>query len=429
MSKLGLQIEDSGFATADIQKDAELLNLVKGRIKYWNMGSMPPFMTLPTDKNILKTVQKWRKKICKRANQLIVFGIGGSSLGGEMLVNGLKTKGGLPVKFYDNVDPNTLSNLNKVDWRKTFLLVVSKSGGTAETLSQFLTTLPALQNRLGSDFNQHVAIITENRKSDIGKIAKILNIPIIDHPAVGGRFSALSVVGLLPAAVAGADIAELLDGAKFMLKKCLLADFETNPALRGAASQYLMNKKAKNISVYMSYGQKLDRVAAWQSQLLGESLGKTDVEGKPHGLTPVAARGVTDQHSQLQLYLDGPSDKQFTFLFDPKSTNSGRKISKKLSKNFKKLKSVTPLIGRSTGELFKAEFLGTRDALINRKLPVRTFNIATGDAFAFGEMIILLESETVIMAEFLGVDAYDQPAVEDSKIRARVYLTQESIKK
>ncbi|MBF0446027.1 MAG: hypothetical protein HQL68_10600 [Magnetococcales bacterium] len=427
MSNLGLQIDDANFTTAGIQKEAELLKLVKGRIKNWKVGNMPPFMTLPTDKNILKTVEKWRKKICKRANKLVVFGIGGSSLGGEMLVNGLKKKGGIRVKFYDNVDPYTLANLTNVDWQKTFLLVVSKSGGTAETLSQFLTTLSAMQNSLGADFSQHVAVITENRKSDLGKIAKHLDIPIIKHPAVGGRFSALSIVGLLPAAVAGADIDGLLSGANSMLDRCLSADLETNPALQGAISQYLMTQNTKNISIYMSYGQKLDRVAAWQSQLLGESLGKTDNMGNSHGLTPVAARGVTDQHSQLQLYLDGPNDKQFTFFYDPKSANSGRKIGKKFSKKFKKLKSVAPLIGRSTGALFKAEFLGTRDALINRHLPVRTFNIATGDAVAFGEMIILLESETVIMAEFLGVDAYDQPAVEDSKTRARVYLTQESL--
>jgi glucose-6-phosphate isomerase len=427
MSNLGLYIEDTSFTTAGIQKEAELLKLVKGRIKNWKMGNIPPFMALPGDKNCLKITQKWRKKICKRANQLIVFGIGGSSLGGEMLVNGLKTKAGLPVKFYDNVDPNTLTSLAKVDWRKTFLLVVSKSGGTAETLSQFLTTLPAMQSRLGSGFNQHVAVITENRRSDLGKIAKLLNIPIIKHPAVGGRFSALSIVGLLPAAVAGVDIAGLLKGANSMLRRCLLTDLDENPALKGATSQYLMAQNAKNISVYLSYGQKLDRVAAWQSQLLGESLGKTDNMGDSHGLTPVAARGVTDQHSQLQLYLDGPNDKQFTLFYDPKSGSLGKRIHKKFSKKFKKLSSVAPLIGHSTGELFKAEFLGTRDALSNRDLPVRTFNIGSGDAVAFGEMIILLESETVIMAEFLGIDAYDQPAVEDSKTRARVYLAQERI--
>ncbi|MBF0380319.1 MAG: hypothetical protein HQL69_04825 [Magnetococcales bacterium] len=424
MSNLGILIEDAGFATDGIQNQAELLKLIKGRIKNWSKGNLPPFMTLATDKNCLKTVQKWRKKICKRAEKLIVFGIGGSSLGGEMLVNGLKTKVGLPVKFYDNVDPDTLSNLAKVNWRKTFLLVVSKSGGTAETLSQLLTTLPTIQNRLGSDIHQHVAVITQNPRSDLGRIAKLFGIPIIDHPAVGGRFSALSVVGLIPAAVAGADVAGLLKGANSMQKKCLLADMDKNPALKGATSQYLMAQQKKNISVYMSYGQKLDRVAAWQSQLLGESLGKIDNMGRSHGLTPVAARGVTDQHSQLQLYLDGPNDKQFTLFYDPKSCKRGNTVSKRFTKKLKKLESVTPLIGRSTGQLFRAEFLGTRDALINRDLPVRTLNIASGNSVAFGEMIILLESEIVILAELLGVDAYDQPAVEDSKIRARVYLAQ-----
>jgi glucose-6-phosphate isomerase len=419
MSNLGLNIEDNRFSQAEVEVESKLLERVQKHIRGWQNGKMPPFMAILDDKAALKTVKKWRKKISKRAERLIVFGIGGSSLGAEMLVNGLKSKKGLPVEFYDNVDPDSLSSLNRVDWKKSFLLVVSKSGSTAETLSQFLTTLPALQSRLGAKINQHVAIITENIQSDLGKIANSLNLPIINHPAVGGRFSALSVVGLLPAAVAGVDVEKVLDGARAMRSNCLLPYIKLNPALQGAANQYLMAQAGKNISVYMSYGQKLNCVAAWQSQLLGESLGKTDKKGQSHGLTPVAARGVTDQHSQLQLYLDGPGDKQFTLFYDPQSVRKGKKIGKK----FKKLKSVEPLAGRTTGSLFTAEFLGTRDALINRQLPVRTLNVTTGDSSAFGEMIILLESETVIMAEFLNIDAYDQPAVEDSKVRARAYLT------
>jgi glucose-6-phosphate isomerase len=414
----GLNIEDDKFIPALTTLKSQQLKQVQRRINTWQAGNLPPFMALPGDKAILKTIQKWQRKICKRAERLIVFGIGGSSLGAEMLVNGLQTKVGLPVSFYDNVDPETLAGPGKVAWKKTFLLVVSKSGGTAETLSQFLTTLPDLQKQLGNDIGRQVAVITENREGDLGKIAQALEIPIINHPAVGGRFSALSIVGLLPAAVAGVDVEGVLGGAAAMLQKCLLADLDKNPALRGAAAQYQMAQAGKNVSVYMSYGKKLDCVAAWQSQLWAESLGKTDRKGNRHGLTPVAARGVTDQHSQLQLYLDGPTDKQFSLFFDPSTADNGRKIGKK----FKKLNSVAPLVGRSTGELFAAEFFGTRDALINRQLPVRTFNMATGDSGAFGEMIILLESETVIMAEFFKVDAYDQPAVEDSKIRARAYL-------
>ncbi|MBF0357470.1 MAG: hypothetical protein HQL70_02610 [Magnetococcales bacterium] len=424
MSYIGLKIEDNSFCQATAEKESELLSRVQQHIRGWQKGNLPPFMALLDDNSVLKTTKKWRKKISKRAERLIVFGIGGSSLGADMLVNGLKSKKGLPVEFYDNVDPYSLSSLSRIDWKKSFLLVVSKSGSTAETLSQFLTTLPSLQKRLGAKLNQHVAIITENIQSDLGKIAQSLNLPIINHPAVGGRFSALSIVGLLPAAVAGVDVAKVLDGARTMRSNCLLPYIKLNPALQGAANQYLMAQSGKNISIYMSYGQRLDYVAAWQSQLLAESLGKTDKNGNHHGLTPVAARGVTDQHSQLQLYLDGPGDKQFTLFYDPKSASKGKKISKK----YKQLKSIQPLAGRTIGDLFAAEFFGTRDALTNRQLPVRTLNVATGDSSAFGEMIILLESETVIMAEFFNIDAYDQPAVEDSKVRARAYLTQNSKK-
>ncbi len=420
MDSLGLQVETAGFIASAGEIGKRNLSQVQRKISTWHGQNLPPFMTLPQDENIFSTVEEWKRKIIKRSEQLIVFGIGGSSLGAEMLVNGLGRKGGIPVRFYDNVDPDTLTDLDKVNWKKSFLLVVSKSGGTAETLSQFLTTLPDLENSLGQRIGKQVAVITENPEGDLGHIARILEIPIIEHPAVGGRFSALSVVGLLPAAVAGADVKKILEGAATMMKRCLSTDFNKNPALQGAAAQYLMAKSGKNISIYLSYGQRLERVAAWQSQLWGESLGKNDSKGKAHGLTPVSARGVTDQHSQLQLYLDGPSDKQYTLFYDPKSAQRGKKIGKK----FRKLPAVAPLVQQTTGKLFAAEFLGTRDALIDRKLPIRTLNVSTGDAGAFGEMIILLESETVILAQFLGIDPYDQPAVEDSKVRARAYLAQ-----
>ncbi|MBF0454763.1 MAG: glucose-6-phosphate isomerase [Magnetococcales bacterium] len=416
----GLHCEDATFINATPLPSQKKIKQVQKRIALWQAGNLPPFLTLPKDKTVLKRVKKLRKMITKRAKHLVVFGIGGSSLGGEMLVNGLKKKRGLPVDFYDNVDPDTLADLEQMSWKKTFLLVVSKSGGTAETLSQLLTTLPALQKQLGKKWARQVAVITEDRDGDLGKIAQELQMTIIDHPPVGGRFSALSVVGLLPAAVAGADIDQLMVGANTMMAHCLEKEIAKNPAFQGAIAQYAMAANGKNISVYMSYGQRLDRVAAWQSQLWGESLGKTDSAGKAFGLTPVAARGVTDQHSQLQLYLDGPADKQFTFFYDPLSASRGKKI----GKQFSSLASVSPLSGRTTGSLFAAEFLGTRDALIHKKAPVRTLNIATGDSGAFGEMIILLESETVILAELFGIDAYDQPAVEDGKIRARDYLAQ-----
>ncbi|MBF0448067.1 MAG: glucose-6-phosphate isomerase [Magnetococcales bacterium] len=425
MTSFGLQIEDKTFFPALDQIDTQQLNRVQQEISRWRRGEIPPFLDLVTEDSTLETLKilkKWQKIICKRSEQLIIFGIGGSSLGGEMLVNGLRKNNGLPVRFYDNVDPGTLADLKGVCWKKTFLLVVSKSGGTAETLSQFLTTLPDLQKQLGKKLNRQVAVITENLTGDLAKIANSLALPIIKHPAVGGRFSALCVVGLLPAAVAGANVKKILDGAASMGKRCLNSDLNSNPALQGAVAQYLMTKAGKNISIYMSYGQKLDRVAAWQSQLWGESLGKTDPAGQAHGLTPVSARGVTDQHSQLQLYLDGPADKQFTLFFDPLTQTKGRDIGNK----YKELPAVSSLAGRTTGALFSAEFFGTRDALINRQAPVRTFNMARGDCKAFGEMIILLESETALLAQFFGIDAYDQPAVEDGKIRAREYLAKSS---
>lgn len=419
-----LRIEEGTFVSQSGLNDRESdmsarVNPTLASLEGWKIGLEFGFFSLPYVTAELEKAGTWAAAIRDRADDLAVFGIGGSSLGAEMLISALPG-GGVDVTFYDNVDPDALAAIEEIDWSHTFLLVVSKSGGTAETLTQFLTTLPALEKF--ADWRERIAVITENPEGALGKIAEELEIPIIEHPPVGGRFSVLSVVGLLPAAAAGVDVEGVVAGARKMAEKCLSPGVSENPAFRYAASQYLMAESGRNISLMMVYADRLSKAALWYRQLWAESLGKRDKAGKAWGLTPVEARGVTDQHSQLQLYLDGPEDKQFTLLYDPTLAERGLAVDER----FAGLSAVAPLAGKGSGELFDAEFKGTRDALIAKDAPVRTLNLPAGDAEALGEMILLLEAETVAAAEMMGIDPFDQPAVEDSKVRARAYLAGET---
>jgi glucose-6-phosphate isomerase len=383
----------------------------------WQAGHVPPFFALLEDDRSVRESLEWAARIRSVAGRLIVFGIGGSSLGAEMLVHAMGGSG-IPVLFYDNIDPETLASFAGMDWRRVFLLVVSKSGGTAETLSQFLTVLPSMERQLGARLPERVAVLTESPSNELGQIADALGLPQIRHPAVGGRFSVLSVVGLLPAAVAGVDVAGVYAGAMDMLARCRVPDSATNPAWQASVAQYTMVQQGRNLSVMMYYGDRFARLSAWFAQLWAESLGKHDQSGRHHGMTPVAARGVTDQHSQLQLYLDGPADKQFTLLYDPALISMGEVIDFR----FAHLPSVAPLAGHRIGALFAAEFFGTRDALVAAGLPVREFSLSARDPAAFGALIALLQVETVMTAALCGINAFDQPAVEDGKRRARTYL-------
>jgi len=263
-------------------------------------------------------------------------------------------------------------------------------------------------------------VITENPSGALAQVASELEIEIIAHPPVGGRFSVLSVVGLLPAAVAGVDIGTLLAGARKRAEECSAEKMEDNPAFYQATAQFLHAREGRNICVMMPYVDRLRPLGLWYRQLWAESLGKRDRQGRPRGLTPTLAMGATDQHSQLQLYLDGPDDKQFTLLADPALMSEGARISDR----FARLPAVKPLVNHTVGELLLAEYRATRETLTRRGRPNRAVTLDTRDPAAIGALLLQLELETVIVAELLGVDAFDQPAVEDGKRLAREYLQQ-----
>ncbi len=392
------------------------LDVLREQLSAWRRGEPFSFYYLPFVDDF-RAIHERATAIARRFERTIVFGIGGSTLGGETLV---RTLGDAthPVQFYDNIDPSTLAELESVEWRRTALIVISKSGNTAETLAQFLGLLPRLETDLGARLPEHVQVITENHDGALARIATELGIEIIAHPPVGGRYAVLSVVGMLPAAIAGVDIVALLAGARTMAEECSRDDMEENPAFFNGAAQYLHARHGRQICVFMPYVDRLRSLGLWYRQLWAESLGKRDRSGHAHGLTPALAMGVTDQHSQLQLYLDGPDDKQYTLLADPNLGPQGLRIPARHTD----LPATAPLAGHTSGELLLAEFRATRETLTRHHRPNRTFLLDTRDPAAIGALILLLELETVVVAGLFGIDPFDQPAVEESKALARQYL-------
>lgn len=393
------------------------LDSLREKIKTWNNPDRTTFLNLPVT-NGLADIKKLGQQILQQFKNTVVFGIGGSSLGGEMLINTLGS-GDHKVKFYDNVDPSTLTALEKIQWKETCLLVISKSGNTAETLSQFLTVLPTMNRVLGKEgVEKHTIIITENEEGALYDLGKRLQIPIVPHPPIGGRFSVLTVVGLLPAYLGGVDVDAVVDGAHAMAQRCSHGDINENPAFYNAALQYLHAQHGRTLSVHMPYADNLRMLIDWFRQLWAESLGKINSEGQHMGMTPVAAHGVTDQHSQMQLYLDGPDDKQITFFTHTGVENLGQTV----PMEFQDIPAIAPLVGHTIGELFSAEFKATRTTLTRKGRPNRTISLRERDAFAIGEIIMLFEMETVAVAELMEIDPFDQPAVEESKVLTREYL-------
>lgn len=410
-----------GVSEAEIAALDGRLGSLRTQLKSWRAGREASFLGLPFQTDV-EAVKRLGGELLQRFERFVVFGIGGSALGGIMLSRTLGDDWERErVSFYDNVDPATLAALDEMDWEESCVLAISKSGNTAETLAQLLTVLPRMERQCGAaGVAERVIVITEDENGALYQIGKRLNARILPHPPVGGRFIVLSAVGLLPAYLAGVDIDGVMDGARAMGERCALPGMRENPALWQGAAQYLLAEKGRNISLWMAYSDQLNWVVDWFRQLCAESLGKHDAQGRERGLTPVYAEGVTDQHSQLQLYLDGPSDKQFTFITYQDLHRRGELIGAR----FADLPAVQPLAGHTTGELFGAEFLATRETLTRRGRPNRSISLMQGDAYALGELIVLLETEIAVMAALMGINAFDQPAVEESKVLTRKYLSE-----
>jgi glucose-6-phosphate isomerase len=388
-----------------------------------------PLLRLPEAHDDLASIREAGRRLAENATDVVILGTGGSSLGGQTLVQlagyavpgigALRTPPRL--HFMDNLDPETYGALlGKLPHTTTRYVAISKSGGTAETLMQTIAALTAvkaqgLETRIPDIFLGLTEKAKPGKTNGLRELLAAHHAPILDHHnGVGGRFSVLSNVGLLPAAILGLDIAAVREGAGLALAPVLAKKPAAQvPAALGAAlAVALAESKGKSISVLMAYADRLERFTHWYVQLWAESLGKN---GK--GTTPVAALGPVDQHSQVQLFIGGPRDKLFTLV-----TVAGAGLGPRMDGELAKLAGEPGLGGKTIGDLVAAEGRATAETLAKNGCPVRTIHLARLNEESLGELLMHFMLETIIAAHLLGVDAFDQPAVEEGKVLAKKYL-------
>ncbi len=349
---------------------------------------------------------------------MVVLGIGGSALGNRALYSALRTERELPRKLlvYDNVDPVLLHEiLGSVNLETTLFNVITKSGTTAETMAGYMILTDLIKQRFPADYTKRIIITTDREK---GFLRQVINREgyhsFIVPDNVGGRFSVLTDVGLVSSAFTGMDISALLAGAASMRARCEELDTIANPAYLNGLLHFLYYREGKNISVMMPYSNSLYDLADWYRQLWAESLGKRhDVRGREIlvGQTPVKALGTTDQHSQVQLYTEGPNDKVFTFL-----TVENFAHDYVIPNLHPDRPEVSYLGGRKLSELLNAERLATEIALTKAHRPNANLIFPQIDEFHLGEFIMLYEIQTVFTGKLLHINPLDQPGVEAGKI-------------
>jgi glucose-6-phosphate isomerase len=386
------------------------------------------FFALPYEKQVVEQIRSFADGLGQAYDTVVVLGIGGSALGTIALQNALlkphwneldgEGRDYFPRLYVlDNIDPSTIGPLlDRLDPRTTLYNVISKSGTTAETMSQFMIVRERLRAALDDDgYRGHLIFTTDPERGVLRRLGEAEGIAMLPlPPAVGGRFSVLSAVGLLPAALAGIDIEALLAGAAAMDDRCRTDDMMANPAALFAALQYLAHTRcAAPIHVMMAYSDRLYSTADWYRQLWAESLGKQhSLSGADvfTGATPVKALGATDQHSQVQLYIEGPFDKTITFL-----TARELPVDLAIPRIYEDVEDLAYLGGRTLGELLDAERQATSAALAGSGRMNMTIELPRIDAHALGQLFMMLQIATVYAGAFYDVDPLDQPGVELGK--------------
>lgn len=389
-------------------------------------GQWLQWMNLGYNEETLWYVKEYAAMVQDRFENILVLGIGGSALGGIAVTEALlkpywnllseEQRNGLPkIFFLDNIDPDTMSGLLEIlDLKKTLVNVITKSGSTAETMSQFMIVKNILEAELGDDYRKNIVATTDKRTGVLRQIAEQEGYKTFVVPDdVGGRFSVFSAVGLLPFALVGIDIDEITNGIKDMDLLLKNTDINENIAAQNALIHYLMDtKKGKNLSVMMPYSSRLKYVSDWYVQLWAESLGKNkDKEGNNvHiGPTPIKALGATDQHSQIQLYNEGPNNKVINFI---------------RVKEFDNTLEIPPIFeytgigylgGKTINQLINAEADSTRVALADYQRPTVTITLPQINGYYVAQLLYMLEVQTAIAGELYNIDTFSQPGVEQAK--------------
>jgi glucose-6-phosphate isomerase len=385
-------------------------------------AEMLGWLALPGDQALLDGVRELESALRGRFSDLVVLGIGGSSLGGLTLLSALqhpyrllqKDGHGCRVHFVENVDGDVISGLLEVlDPQRTLINVISKSGTTTETMAAYLACKAWLQAALGEGYAQHIVATTDPAKGVLRPMAerygyRTLSVP----PSVGGRFSVLAAVGLFPAAMGGLDVAALLAGAE-AANQDFAGPVEHNPTMQYALANMVYAARGKNMTVMMPYSTRLRFLSDWFAQLWAESLGKrVNLKGEVvnTGTTPIKTIGTTDQHSQVQLYAEGPNDKLFTFVrltSDQHNTMIPNAEPNEPDMNY--------LDGKSFQRLLNAEQAATASALRSFEKPNMTLIMPKLDAYHLGYLLQTLMLATAVVGEIWGINTFDQPGVELGK--------------
>jgi glucose-6-phosphate isomerase len=398
---------------------------VEGRRARGEIG----FFKLTDQPEVVRDIRGFAEGIGQAFDTVVVLGIGGSALGTLALQQALlkphwneltdEQREYFPRLYVlDNVDPSTIGPLlDRLDLRRTLFNVVSKSGTTAETMAQFLIIYERLRAAFGDDleaYRRHLLFTTDPEKGVLRELARAENIPTLPIPPdVGGRFSVLSSVGLLPAALVGIDVQALLQGAQQMIERCATDDVARNPAGIFACLQHAADTQLHApVQVMMSYSDRLYLTADWFRQLWAESLGKDN-----RGPTPVKALGATDQHSQVQLYMEGPFDKTITIL-----ALGEREHDVSIPREYQQVDALAYLGGHTLGELLDAERRATAHALAQRGRMNMTLELPGLNAHAMGQLFMMLQIATVYAGALYQVNPFDQPGVELGKELAYGYF-------
>ena len=424
-----IRFDCTDAVTTDIESEFDALLGKADSIRHAFRKNPLPLFTQLDDKDDLSAMQALGESVQDSAKKIIVLGTGGSSLGAQVLVqingwgtpaSGMVRASGPEMIFADNLDGQTFDLLlDETQLKNTKFIVVSKSGGTAETMMQLSCALTAL-NKAGLGAKTHVSGIAGSGSNTLRDVAERAGFPLLQHAdGIGGRFAVLTNVGLLPALLMGVDPVSVRTGASEALACFMEAPITEIPSAIGAAMQIAHAGKNRNISVLMPYTDRLERLGFWYRQLWAESLGK---DGQ--GTCPVNALGPVDQHSQVQLYLGGPDDKIYNLI-----TAKNQHLGPKALANACDIPELSWLQGRSIGELVAAEATATYTALKENERPVRHIEMEEVTGHSVGYILMHFMLETIIAAGLMEIDAFDQPAVEQGKIIAKKLMSESSDKR
>jgi glucose-6-phosphate isomerase len=379
----------------------------------------------------VRAIRTFAEGMGQAHDHVLVLGIGGSALGTKALVNALRPpawnelddegRDFFPrITVLENVDPTSVAAaLERIDPRRVLVNVISKSGGTAETMAQYLIVRTWLEQALGAAAYRHLVFTTDPARGALRELAQRDHIATLDvPPEVGGRFSVLSPVGLLPAALVGIDIDGLLDGARRSLERAESNDLLQNPAALYAALHWEADtSQDARVHVLMPYTDRLRELAEWYRQLWAESLGKrADREGRTvhSGPTPVGAVGATDQHSQVQLFMEGPYDKVITFV-TVEDLGVDLEIPRPAEADAELPPDLAYLPGHTLGELLRAEYQATSAALAQMGRMNCTLRLPDLSPHTLGEALMFFQLATGYAGVWYGIDPFDQPGVELGK--------------